>query len=261
MRTKMSALLVLLLCSVSGCTSSDGPLRAYLKQYGYQAFNPPRNRDGVGTIIDFKSGAESVVATPDPPESQCLTMQQVPRGDDIAVAVLTRDYTITNNSTIDLNVAKGAIKEAELSAAFSDQRVKTIKVQLIEPYESRLTHAAVAAYVATMKNDDPCRKYLADPSNFVIQRVLGAKGIRYTFNDKNDVSIKIDATILSLIGLKGSTASQFDGKNGMEFNKPILIGYRLWKATEAPGIAGAPLILRDATVSEIATARQHSLNQ
>lgn len=257
MRTVFTAVLATAAVFLGSCATSGGggPLHAYLSQYKYEPFNPPRSRDGVGTIIDFKNGSESVVASPDPPESQCLTAAAVPRGGDIDLATLTQDYTITRTSALDANIAKGYIRNVDISGAYNDKRVKTVHVQLISPYEARLTRAAVAGYLGSVSQADPCRKFMADPKNYVIESVLGAKGIRYTFLGSGNEKVNIDTTLLKAIGLTGSTGTEFTGTSAIEWNSPVLIGYRLWKVTEAPGIAGAPLIIQEVTSSDLARAK------
>lgn len=237
-----------------GWRRKPDPLKDYVKQYKYTAFNPPRDRDGVGTIIDFKNRTESVVAD----DTQCLTNEAAPRGPNIEVATLNQEYTLTRNSSLDFNLAKGYIKEADLAGAFKDNRVKAVSIQLIEPYESRLTKYTVAQYLSKLKPGDPCRQYMADPKNFVIERTLAAKGVRYAFKNSSNQNINLDATLLNAIGLKGGTASNFVGASTLQWDKPLLIGYRLWKVREASAVAGSQLTIREMDSRDVAKARDAS---
>jgi hypothetical protein len=244
------------LCVACACASSPpgspniSPLRGYLRNYKYEAFNPPRDRDGVGTIIDFKDNFESVVVSPDPPNGACLTDDLVPRGPDINVATLDQEYSLSRNSDLEFSLPKAIVKEIDLKAAFNDGRIKKVAIKLKGAFERRITKHDVQKYLATLKETDLCYKHLADPRNYLINRVLGAKGLAYTFLDEKNQKINLDASILEKIGFKAGNQSQFNGKDSIQFDEDILVGYRIWRVTETQGLAGKGLDVIDIEVTD-----------
>ncbi|HEY6139965.1 MAG TPA: hypothetical protein VI670_19590 [Thermoanaerobaculia bacterium] len=244
---------LLALFVLSGCETAS-PLASYLKRNGFESFTPPRTKDGVGTIVDFKDKTESVVVSPDPPDPRCMTADVVSPSRQV-VALPKLEYTLSRDWGVELSLPNSVIEGIDLSGAFSDHRVKTVRIQITDPYDIRITRDSVIRYFASLSQDDRCRTYLLDPENFLINRVLGASGVRYEFADDSGRALKLDAELGAKLKLSPTASQKYVGKEALNIEAPILIGYRAWRVTKAQGLVGEPIRLQDLSASEIARGK------
>jgi hypothetical protein len=242
--------------SLVGC--SVDPLQKYMKDYGYSAFNPPRERDGVGTIVDFRDGFESVVASADPPDGRCATEANVPTGGKNDIATLDTTYSINRSSTLEINIAKGLIQGVDIGGAFEDERVRSVSIRLKQPYSKRISRDALSHYLSSTPPEDPCQRYLADKRNFIISSVVGAGGVEYEFQDKNNDKINVDTALAEKLKLSGTTRQQYEGSSSLIVDFPVLLGYRLWKVTETAGLVSGQVNIDDISPGEIEAFRNKS---
>lgn len=230
--------IVLVLCSsfVLSCVTTTprrSPLDAYVRSLNYIPFDIARESDGEGTIVDYRSGYETIVASPDPPESQCFTAVQVPR-DQMAVAVPEKQYAIKRGGSLGAQKGDPAVT-SPLAAAFSDSRVAQVEVQLVDPFVRRMTETAVKQYLAGLPAGDVCRSALLNSKNHVISAVLGAGAVRYTFRAANDEKLKVDNLLARALNLSAEATGEYVGKESVLVERPILLGYRLWRVERLRG--------------------------
>lgn len=261
-RLAMASVCMAVLTTLSWGCASTNPYRAteltrYIEEQQFVAFKLPRTQDGVGTIIDFKDGYESVVASPDPPESQCLTAEVAARS-GFPVAALTTEYTVDSAANLDLDLGRAAFAELDLATALKANRVKSVKIRLVEPFVERMTRLSAMTYIESLTEDDPCATFFLDGENLVINSVLGAQGVEYTLQDERGVALTLDADVLEDVGLEGGAHSNFEGKQSIVIDGPILIGYRAWRATQVPGLAGTPIRLEALPAKVIVHQREES---
>src|SRR5687767_13313652 len=103
--------LMLLLIPLAGCRS---PLETYVHQHRYTSFTIPRATHGPGTIIDFKDGYESIVASPEPPYAMCTTGLVV---STFEVALPKTSYTLKRDNSLEFNLGKILGEHVDVSGA------------------------------------------------------------------------------------------------------------------------------------------------
>lgn len=242
---------------LSGCETMS-PLSEHLEAYNYEEFTPMRSRDGVATIIDYKDGYESIVASPEPPESVCMVPSKVPVVIDDNIGIANREYTITSGYYLELGIAKDLLKGLDLSAAYNDKRIQHVRITILDPFEKRISRDSVKRYLNTLSNDDLCLEYIQDEDNLIINKVLGAGKIIYELIDENNLAIKIDAELLGYMKAKPSVQNDLNGKDSVVVEGPILIGYRAWNAVGAAGLTGRAISLREVNRDQLADRKRSS---
>lgn len=221
-------ILVLVFAGLAGCQT---PLARYILEHDYEPFAVPRDSDGVGTVIAFADGREVTIARPD----ECLgpvaaRAEASPR----QVALADYDYTISRNDTLELALPEALQPGLRLEAAATGERVKTIRIRLIEPFELVASVKSVADALPTLQGT--CRPLVLDERHFVISQVLGARGIEYEFLDAGGNALTLDAALLERINAGAGLRRRYQGRRALSVDFPIYIGYRLLRATELPGL-------------------------
>lgn len=229
--------------SLAGCAT---PLQKYIKAHKYEPFAIPRSDDGIGIIITFRDGAESLVAA----RSECFPKESVPGADPlIRVALEEETYEIKDSDGVELNLAKAIANGVDLKAAFNYAQVKKVRISFLEPFEDRISEISVEKHAKTLAGE--CLKAILAKDDYVINRVLGAKGIAYTFLSENNSKLTLDANILNQISLEPSLQRQYTGKTDLSAEFPILIGYRLLRPQISPGLTSTELSFRALEPSEV----------
>ncbi len=213
---------------LAGCRT---PLRQYIIDHGYEPFAIPRETDGVGTVIIFEGGREITLAR----EDECLpgpaaAARAAPR----RVALERTQYTLEVNDRLELDLPHVIQGSLDLGAALRHERVRKVRINLIEPFEMLASIKSIADSLDDLEGR--CRQLVLSEGHFVIMQVLGARGVEYEFLDSGGTAITIDATILQAIGADADVRRRFEGSRSLDVDFPVLVGYRLVDAVQLPGL-------------------------
>lgn len=146
--------LVFIVALLSGCASLS-PLQEYVTTYNYLNFSPPRNSDGAGTIIDFKNKSESLVARAD----QCILSSPEISSQIRKAALEKTKYTLESSSNLELSLPKAIAEHFDLSATIGRNGIKSVSIELIDPFEETISRFDVSSYLKTLPNDSVCRSF------------------------------------------------------------------------------------------------------
>ena len=242
MRSHLFPIIALLALSASGGAEAKKPqsLDDFIKSLGFEPFHPPRTADGLGAVISFdRKGRESIESQPggclDPVSAGAL-----PNNDPVAVAAL--DYKVTTGNKFGATVAGDAVAKAigvsefDASAAIGTDRVSAISVKLTKPYRNRLVRANAMTQVRTKAKDLTCAAVLASKKNLIIQSILGAQSISYTFTDNGGRQINLTLKLLKALGLSADMQKKYEGKGSLDIAGNVLLGYNAWQASTLAGL-------------------------
>lgn len=255
---KLASLIYLIGASaISGCASNPPPqqgLTDYIKNYNYVAFNLPRSKDGVGTVIDFKNQSESVVATG--PECFLRAASSTVNNHDVGATAL--DQKVNWSAGASFSLPKAILEYADVSGIAKVSGAKSVKVSLNQPFEQFISRLQFAEFLNSLAPNDPCKSAFADPKNLIIYQVLGAKGISYEFLDGSDNTISLTAKILDQVDFKPEVTHTSQNNGKLETDQTLLIGYRTWVVTKPAGIAGTGLDVEEVSKKDVEQRRADS---
>ena len=213
---------------LAGCQT---PLARYVIEHDYEPFAVPRDSDGVGTVITFAGGREITLARPE----ECLgevaiRAQASPR----RIALEDYDYSITRNDDLELALSEALQPGLRLQGAAAFDRVKSIHIRLVEPFEMVASVKSLADALPELQGT--CRPLVLDENHYVISQVLGAKGIEYRFLDAGGNVLTLDAALFDRINAGAGLRNRFEGLRSLSVDFPIFIGYRILRADHLPGL-------------------------
>lgn len=234
---------------LAGCRT---PLQLYIAEHDYEPFEIPRDSDGVGTVITFQNGREVTLARDD----ECLRdlaaeAQRSPRH----VALANYQYTIHKDDRLELRLPEALQPGLRLEAAAGYERVRTIQIRLVEPFEMLASVKAIADALPELEGT--CQTLVLGQGNFVISQVLGAAGIEYQFLDSSGTAVELDAALLDRIGAEARIKGRFEGSRTLSVDFPVYIGYRLLGADELPGV-GQQYVCTPVPVAQIRDRKSDS---
>jgi hypothetical protein len=220
---------VLCVSLLAGCST---PLQQYIVAHRYEPFEIPRDTDGVGTVISLRDGREVTIAR----EDECLAeLAAAARASPRKVALESYQYTIHRDDRLELRLPHVLQPGLRLEAAATHDAVRAIQIRLAEPFEMLVSVKRIVDEVPWLEGT--CRELVLDEEHFIITQVLGAGGIEYEFLDEHGVAVAVDANLLGRIGADAELSRRFEGRRALAVDFPVLIGYRLMRARELPGIA------------------------
>lgn len=244
--THLRLVAAVLAALLAGCRT---PLQQYIIDHDYEPFAIPREADGVGTVITFERGREITLAR----ESECLpgaaaAARSAPR----RVALETTQYALRADDRLELDLPRVIQEGIDLRAALGHDRVREVRIKLIEPFEMLVSIKTIADALEDLEGT--CRQLVLSDGHYVIMQVLGARGIEYEFLDARGTAITLDATLLETIGANAELRHRVEGTRTLDVDFSVLVGYRLVEATELPGLDYYQC--RPVSVSEIRRLKQ-----
>ncbi len=259
MKTLNPILLIAIALVLLNCTSvKQGikPHKKYIVDHDYTPFTIFRDGDGVGTIITFKDGFESLIATKD----RCLTKLEI---DTLKVDLPDFSYTLESKNKQELSASKFINDKIELSEAFKSGAVKKVKVEFIDPFEIRLQRIDVDAQLQKMASSGngselACLDAIINKENLLIERTLGAKKVKYSFLNDQNQEIILDAKFMENINLTNDLQRKYSGSTSIDIDFPILIGYRAWNISSSPGLAIPVFNFIEVSISDMTKKKEGS---
>ena len=255
------------LLAIAGCKTVDPdpiteaitPLTRYVAEYKFSLFSPPRQTDGVGTIIEFdRSGQESVLAA----RETCLPANLIPSPpkDQQGVALLSGSYTIDQSNSFELGLSKTLTQNAlgvplDLGSTIGVSGVEKIEIEFINPFRDRIERVKARSVVRSMEESDACLEELKASGSLIIHTVIGAEGMRYKFVGEGGRNIAISAEILNALKAGNEYKDKWEGDLGFEVSGNLLVGYRTWKATQVSGAGAADVDLIELNAQQIESLR------
>lgn len=244
----------------SGCESpfarraaaGDAALRSYITKELFTPFIPPRSGDGAGTIISFDSrGVETIVASVE----NCFSpLTVIPHQETILV--LQNQLDLSNDDKIALSLPAAVGRKIDFNASLAGNGVAKVKFQLIEPFKIHITLFDAQTFVQQLPPSSRCRQILSNPDNLIVHTVLGAKGIEYSFYDKNDTKLVLTANLLSALKVDPTLTRTSEGTSSLSLkDRDMLFGYRAWKGTFFSGFGESGVKLTSLRPEEIESIR------
>lgn len=221
------------------------PLDKYISDYKYTPFTIPRSDWGVGTVVTFKKKAEEIAAFKD----ECLTVDE-----QLADATLSNQtYTISRDNSLELNLSKIVSDKLNLKGAYNDTRLKSVTIHLDKIKEVAASQLTIKRKIKELAeaNKQDCLDEIFSKKNIVLVRVLRIESLTYTFTDKNNRTIKLDAQFLDKIGADVNLKKEYEGKSEIVINKPMYVGYRSSQFTAAGGFHETDIKAKDLTPEAI----------
>ena len=256
-------ILTLVPITASDAGKPPANLDDFIKSQGFTSFHPPRADDGLGAIISFDNkGRETIVAQP----GDCIDPKaagMLPKPGAVAIGVTS--YKITKNNTFGASitgdgVAKAiGVSELNASAGIGTDKVASIEVKLTKPYRNRLVKLTTLNLIKGKPADWTCASLLGDKKNLLIQSVLGAEGISYTFTDEGGRKINLTLKLLQALGLSADMQKKYEGKGSLDFSGDILLGYNVWSLRSMSGLQSATTTLVALTPGNVEALRNKAL--
>lgn len=224
----ISVSICLALAGVSAAQDGLKGLREYLRTYRYQTFVPPRANVSLGTVVTFKNGEESIVT------SRCAPEDKLSPSKPGAVALATHSGNVDTSSGLESSFAKALDPNIEISGALKDARVNRVEVSIGDPTEKHIEGKDLEDLILALPPKDSCRSTFLNRRNLVFHTLLSVQGITYTFFDKGNRALKLDAALLKALKISAAHQKEFENLDKLEVKAPIFIGYRAWKVTVIP---------------------------
>ena len=240
--------LFVLASTFASCAKS--PLEAYIKKNGYSPFRIPRENWGTGSIVNYKQGTEEIVAL----NSDCLKLDSTSTN----VVLSQYSYTAKRGMNIELSLAKVLDKNLDISAAYTDSRVKNVVISIQDPKESIIPTIRVKRRIVEFNNSNEkdCLEEIVKNKNIVLIRVLSVKSLDYTFLDDKNNKIAIDAALLDKMNVDASYQNEYQGKTTLKVDKQTFFGFRA-----ASFQAGSGLVDTSVKEKELSTKEVRDLQQ
>lgn len=251
---KMYVVFLFFLCSALICSCSTkrrveqsiSPLKGYIRAHKYEPFEIPRSGSGVGILASYPNRTEQIEAE----RTDCLPEEKIP--------ATTRDaalssYSLSSSSSVESNIFAYAISNSRLNleAAFKDDRVKSVKISFVKPFEEWITPTSIELYSQADSMSQVCFDKLFDPDNYVILRVLGAEKVSFAFLTAEKTNLKLDAKFLKNIGFDLNASPSTENQLELKTEKRMILGYRLWQIEPAEALAGSKLKTLEIALPEI----------
>lgn len=242
-------------CKPTNEIAKSTPLQNAIKQWKFTPFTLFRDGDGVGTLITFGKGKEEAVIYD---KSSCLADLPIK---SMKSSVPKFSFEISRNMNAEAGASETVLKSlganANLNGAFNLTKIKRVVIELDSTFETRLERGKVEEMLKKMtsassnESEKNCFNKIIDKNNLLIERILGAKKIRYRFEGENNQNISITAELLDNINASGGYLSKFIGKSSIDVDYPIFLGYRVWRLNHKPGTADTPVEIKEITLSEV----------
>lgn len=246
---------VLIGCAVSSKKGTK-PHKKYIKDQNYTPFTIPRQGEGVGTLISFQDGFESLIMR----KNKCLGgIQEV----ELPVTLPDFSYELKESNKVELDASKIINQNLNLSGAFESNGVKTVEVTFVEPFEIAIPRSDIKDLIRDLNNSNieaqkRCVNEITDRKNLLIERVLGAKKIKYRFLNNRNQAMNLNADILQKINITGERAQELNMSTSLDVDFPVIVGYRAWNIKKVPGLAETEFEIIDLSLENIEKLKKAS---
>ncbi len=188
---------------------------------------PPRAGDGLGTIATFDAAGREIIVT-----SGCFAKVN---SDSYRVAMLLTEQKIQSSASLAGGASDLVKGKLDISFAFSVSSDVNVQLSPISPHISRYETAVLKDAVGKLDRNSVCYKAAVNPRNVILFYVLSVDGLNFTFTDKSDNVLKLNASLLAAAKVDSELARKFEGKATLSIAEKMLIGYRAMTARELPG--------------------------
>ena len=243
-------------CSLFGTVDSKDikenqqVIEDFISVYDFNPFRPPRDSDGVGTVIAFNDqGQETIVYRP----ISCLHPESIPpRATNVAIQ--TAQYDISSRNALEWGMAKVLGVNLDLASILQNEAVTGVKFRLFQPQVMSIEMGTTRRFVESLE-EDSCRAELLNTENLIIHSVLYAEGIEYSFTTKRNRVFDLEANLSDSIGAEMDSRVDIVGNTGIMLNQRMYFGYRAWRANTLSGLLLESIELYDLSVEDVEAMR------
>ena len=249
--TVIGILLILAGCGTNVIVPNDELTEEhFIGVYKFSPFNPPRDADGVGTVITFDdNGQESIVYR----ASSCIDPASV-HASIANVAIPNRQYNITSKNVLEWDLSAKMGFNLNLTGIVKGDEVVRVKFRLVNPTVTSIEMGTTRRFIASL-DEDTCLSELLNSRNLIVHSVLSAEAIEYTFTDEYNNRIDVQAKLVGEEGAQVTRDVSFSEDKAIVLNKKMFFGYRAWFALELSGLLGDRVDLERLTVTEVEAMR------
>ena len=245
-----------ILVFLAGCSSNSLPTpenltpKDFIGVYDFSPFRPPRDSDGVGTVIAFDDrGQESIVYR----ASSCLHPSAVPAS-TAKVAIPTRQYTISEKNALEWKIGTEMGFNLNLSGILENESDVNVKFRLVNPAITSIEKGTAQRFIENLE-DDSCLQGLLKPENLIIHTVLSADGVEYSFTDELGKVFDIGANVVGEDGGHAERRVTFSEDRRIVLEREMFFGYRAWRAQDVPSLLRDWIDLQELSVADVEAVR------
>lgn len=202
-------------------------LKRYADDNNYVPFDLPRDDWGPGTIIAIENGAEDIKAFND----QCFRLAKGTDYREASATIPNMSYKISRDNKLEAGLAKGVVRDIDITGAYQDSRVSEVTFTSTDPKEETASQLTMDMRVEQLiqEQNEGCLRQVFAENNYVIDRVLTLGTFAFSFKDKQGRTIKLDATLAEALGIKFGNTVGLEGKSEIKSDGERMVGYRLYK--------------------------------
>jgi len=237
---KKTALIISSILLVLSCKT---PLQKYVKSHDYTPFTIMRTDWGVGTVVSYNNGVETIEAFP----NECVDLSPKPTD----VTLRQYEYTLEKTDKIELDLGKALGENVDLSSAFNNKRISKVKISIENPKEKALSRRSVKNKLIELAENGKQGCVDDITTNTVIIRVLEIGKLNYSFLDEKNKELTIDAQIMNDIKFNSELKRTYEGKTEITIETPTLVGYRLSQFDVSQGLTESDLQIEILSSKEV----------
>ena len=238
-------------------TNTQNALEEYFKVIKFVSFTTPNNGYLPSTIFRYSNGGEMAVAFPNDCDSTMKFDTSILKKIDRLTPIISE--TDSNSTAISLVLDPELVKNLDLKSAFKSNRLKTIKMELIEPFSYAISESKALNLLFGGTNF--CKKKSKGKGNIIIAEVLGSKGVKFSFLDSSNQLIKLDVGLSKIVSTVDSIQKSIQGSGVVISNKEMFYAYRAFDKTISHGAIEDKVILYQLEPSEIERMKKESKNK
>lgn len=241
--------------------SPPNSLISYVSGRGYTPLKIPRSKWGPGTVVSFDAqGNENIVMFND----QCLRFSEPALNAEVDTPDVRVSAAILNNAEFtrertlgaDVSLEKNISSAIDVSGAFNDTRVKTVKVTIGEARQFTISDLTLVSKIRTLLQSSPdCAQLLLRNGNYIVDDILVVQKSSFSFLGNGNAKVKLDLGLFSALNLTPEYSMRYDGKSDLPVEAPSIIGYKLYAVTADAGSAVTTITATRLTAEQIAAMR------
>lgn len=242
----------LILVVFTGCVSPTPPSTPedFISVYDFNPFRPPRDADGVGTVISFdERGHESIIYR----ASSCLKPADIP-AKSANVAIPTHQYKLSAKNALEWKLGQDMGFNIDPSGILEDNAIVSVKFRLTNPTVISIEKSATQRLIESLEKNS-CLHGLLKPDNLIIHSVLSAGGVEYSFHDEHGNIVDVRAKLKDESGAHVKRRVTVSEDKGLVLEREMFFGYRAWRARDLSSFLRTALDLQELTVAEVEALR------
>jgi len=212
-----------------GCTSTN--ISSTVAELGYIPMEPPREKFGVGTIIDVSDN--SIVARAD----ECVFRDNA----NIAkskVAIPIKQKTTISAAQLDAQLPSVVKNIGKLAGILNSSIESAVTINLINPYTEAMSRFQLESYINGLDDQSLCKKFITSGDWYIIRETLGSEALDYQYQAKTNFNLDGDLDVSNVIEGNVKLLNVDENIVKLQVSGSYLVGYKTWKLAKSAALVG-----------------------